>query len=1052
MRKGTACPALLALLAVLAAWFGPNAALAQAAPPAPGDLVAVSDCENLRDWRIDNLKASVRFDGRRRGNKVLRLSYSGHTRGRLVARVPAGVLTAHHAFSFSMRGSRANASATMWVDLVCENGAFYRKELSLGDFEWSQVVFVPEDYRGWDRARGKKGQEVDWTKIRSVRLRIMCDSPTERGNILLDAVAFRKIVPPPAPTEAVPSERISINDCDSADSWKAAGRLTVAAQERGKQQGAACLALSHAGSGGGSATTAVPKTALSASHVLSFRLRGTSPAAKVTLSIELEFADSAPFRKRLDITNPRWSEVLLIPKDFQPTVSAFAGRSATFGWPAVRSMTFRVQSDGEERATILLDDVCFRKLHVVGPRDLARDRKNYWWWDGQWDPYLARHASEADWAHRQSQPQHKAPLKFDRFILSPYMSYTAYLHNDKAYERGILTVTDWRLKPIKIVNLGPSSKGVVAIKLSAPARCGTYLFNLERYAKGSDRPERYQTGVMVLAKRLTEPRGIWGFHAYMMHSGQHNRFDVILDMFQAAGMMCVRESIPMPRDRPQSDPEGNIENRRRYYKAAAKRGITMLAIFNVPGHPQVYRRITSNRFVPPRHMKAFIKDIETVTRTFKGQVEWYELGNEMNERKLEPYAELLKKTYAAAKRGDPNCKVIMCGCHTNDQWQKRLYQMEKAEKDPRYKTYQDAVATHPYPALQGVEPTLRHWLYNQIGVETLRAKGNMMTEAGWPPLPRKIQSLLRSGLMPRDYNGELDTQCWLGMYCSVMLGEHLKMGSTLHGVYFFRALTTLKHQYIWDKNGKYISGELAMPSEGFFVSAPSGWAVTVARPFVYTHNTVARLLTHEVKHVSVPVRWNRRKGSVESYAFRRPGETVVATWIGPPLKSGIRRWQQQHRAPRMDITVKAPAGAAMALAVDLEGHERVVPIRDGLVKLQLTRPPDIHDGAGQLLWSRGGQPTFLRFLDGRRVGAVFFQNIEQMPGGRVRIVKGTPETSTELAEGISADRDLPAVGPTVPAPGRPMVLYSRAGKTLYIVGRSQADVAAGEKALATIRK
>ncbi len=64
----------------------------------------------------------------------------------------------------------------------------------------------------------------------------------------------------------------------------------------------------------------------------------------------------------------------------------------------------------------------------------------------------------------------------------------------------------------------------------------------------------------------------------------------------------------------------------------------------------------------------------------------------------------------------------------------------------------------------------------------------------------------------------------------------------------------------------------------------------------------------------------------------------------------------------------------------------------------------------------------------------------------MRVVKGTPENNGELVEGISGDRNLPAIGETLPAPGEPMVLYSQAKKTLYIVGRTDADVTAAEEA------
>ena len=82
---------------------------------------------------------------------------------------------------------------------------------------------------------------------------------------------------------------------------------------------------------------------------------------------------------------------------------------------------------------------------------------------------------------------------------------------------------------------------------------------------------------------------------------------------------------------------------------------------------------------------------------------------------------------------------------------------------------------------------------------------------------------------------------------------------------------------------------------------------------------------------------------------------------------------------------------------------------------------------------------------------MFLQNIEHLPARPPRTVRGTPESNPELVEGISADRDLPALGPALPARGAPMVLYSRAGKTLYIVGRTDADIAAAERTFEALR-
>ena len=119
----------------------------------------------------------------------------------------------------------------------------------------------------------------------------------------------------------------------------------------------------------------------------------------------------------MDITRAEWSDVFLVPADFQTN-----GADPKLDWTSIRSTTFKVDAAGAGNGDILLDDVAFRKLHVTGPRDPDED-EFYWWWDGGWDSFLARHVSSADWAHRVDEPQHDAPMKFDRFILSPYRAY-----------------------------------------------------------------------------------------------------------------------------------------------------------------------------------------------------------------------------------------------------------------------------------------------------------------------------------------------------------------------------------------------------------------------------------------------------------------------------------------------------------------------------------------------------------------------------------------------------------------------------------------------------
>jgi len=1021
-------------------WILAGICSVSAAEKSANDVVIVSHCDDLRSWSFSGsgrLKAAVMPDDTQKGNSVLSLSYTTKGSGVATTQVPAtAALTRSHVFTFRLRGASPTSKTELWLHLICKNGALFRKQVGIANFEWAEVSFVPKDFVGWDRGPNTSGEPPDWTEIRSVRFYLL--EPKDLGTILLDTVAFHKLVALEQPVDVKTAERVVVNNCDQTSSWKVMGQLNVSTSAEDKQEGSKCLSLSYAGKTTGSVTTAMPESKLTSAHMLSFKLRGPSAATKARVEIQLTDEKGHVYRKALAVTNPDWSDVTLVGADFRG--------SEKLDWNRIKSMTFKVETeDPEEHASILLDAIGFHKLHLTGPRSKNED-KHYWWWDGDgFDPFLGRHASAADWPHREGDPpEHTAPLTFDRFILSPYMRYTVSLHNDKQYERSMLAITDWHLNPIQVINVSQPKKGMTKINLTAPAKTGTYLFNLVRYAPGSTTPERYQTGIMVQAKRLTEPRGIWGLEVAAARSNPVH--DTVMDMFQAMGAMCVRFSDAMVNRRSDKYMREDYPRNIDFYRKAKARNIVLLNILNPVQYPEVYRPLTSNQFASAEHIARFVEDVEATTRAFKGLVSWHELGNEMNERALPPYAEVLKKAYPAAKKGDPGCKLIMAGCHVLDGWQKRLWEMEKVEKDQRFKVYQDAVTTHLYPDLRGVEPILRGWL-KKIGAETLRAKGNVMTESGWPAMTRKLQDLLRNGFVARDYSGELDTQCWLAMYTSVMLGEHLKMGAALHGVYFFRAVTALKYKYIYNADGTYIAGELAMPSEGYFVNrglvnVNGDWRISVARPFAYTHATIARLLTHEVREAKVDIAWDKKKGNVESYAFHRPGETILAIWIGTSSA-----WQNRPRAKELAVSVTVPDKTGLVLAVDLMGNERVLKPDGNQLKLLLTRPPDVRDGSGQrILYLRSGQPIYLRFLQGEQRDNVFLQNIQQLPK-TYRLLKGTPDANPELARHISEDRDLPVINDVVPEAGSPLVLYSKPSKILYVVGRTDSDVTQAERAL-----
>ena len=155
--------------ATLAAWIAAAACSARAARPPAGDVVVVSECEDAGSWDASgNVKISTQLDNRREGNRVLSLTYSGKGGGWATAPAVKSALTETHAFSFNIRGASPVTKARFWVYLTSDNGASFRKEMGIANFEWSTVFLLPQDFIGWQRARNAKGQGPNWSAIRTV--------------------------------------------------------------------------------------------------------------------------------------------------------------------------------------------------------------------------------------------------------------------------------------------------------------------------------------------------------------------------------------------------------------------------------------------------------------------------------------------------------------------------------------------------------------------------------------------------------------------------------------------------------------------------------------------------------------------------------------------------------------------------------------------------------------------------------------------------------------------------------------------------------------------
>ena len=132
---------------------------------------------------------------------------------------------------------------------------------------------------------------------------------------------------------------------------------------------------------------------------------------------------------------------------------------------------------------------------------------------------------------------------------------------------------------------------------------------------------------------------------------------------------------------------------------------------------------------------------------------------------------------------------------------------------------------------------------------------------------------------------------------------------------------------------------------------------------------------------------------------------------------------------------RAPAGAAIALAVDLNGNERELVPTGKFVAVKL----------------RNKSPQYLRFLDGERVDDVFVQGMSGYDAA-FKVAAGVPTANGAIIAGVAADRNLPTLSDVVPLPDRPMVLVSPAQQTVYVVGQSHADVVKATEVLKGRRK
>ncbi len=122
------------------------------------DAFVVNECDTLDNWSfLGNVNPDIEPNDTGSGS-VLAIAYQGKGSFRVTTKLPANPkLSPWHMFSFRIRGAQANATAQLWVQLICDNGAVFRKQYHVSNMEWAQIFLLPKDFRGWER-----GPNPDW--------------------------------------------------------------------------------------------------------------------------------------------------------------------------------------------------------------------------------------------------------------------------------------------------------------------------------------------------------------------------------------------------------------------------------------------------------------------------------------------------------------------------------------------------------------------------------------------------------------------------------------------------------------------------------------------------------------------------------------------------------------------------------------------------------------------------------------------------------------------------------------------------------------------------
>ena len=985
-----------------------------AAVTSTDETVVVDSCDTPAFWTSSgepygSVEIKAGPFGRKEGWGCIRLKFSNGPSYARLAPVESWADNDYLTFWLRVVGpGKASRNLILDADSEEEGGRVFKiyAKVSL-DFEgWRRVRLAREDFTFEIK---RHDSPVDWSMIRGWTFGL--DTGEGKPTIFIDNVRYGKSQ---EVVKAAIAEKILVSSCDTTDGWSAEG-IAIAADPKTAVEGTAALKIHYAGVTRG--RVAIKLTApIGSNHAFVMFLRGPGMDTKATFAVEAITPSGGRFLADVDVVNFEIEEHLLLPGRFRkkPGPDGVAPR-----WEDIMEIAFVVRCDtATNDGNIIIDNARFE--HIAPRKTRAVPDKKFWWWDGGFDPFCTMHAAYADWPHLESDKRpggdgKPAVVKFSENILAPLVPYRIHIHNDGGFRGFRIAITDWEMNALDEIVIENAAEGVTECDLIAPPRAGTVMFNVECIDKAGKVARTYQTGLAVLAKRLAEPEGVWGLHTYVGSKGDNwPHHDQVLRLFKATGVMVIRERIAFagyesPYDMParQKGAQGNV------LRIARELGLRTLVIACQDNAPHLWVKGIRRLGIAPGKEAQVVKTAAEMAEIWDGLVDWWECGNEGNHGDATGTLDVLDAMAKGFRQTDPDARVMMGGAHILNvprAWQLQAWDREKKTGHKN----QDALATHLYPPPSSIEDTLRAWVAS-LG-DALMEKGMLMTEGGHLTIPNRTETLLRQGRLPEGYSGERVSQYWYMRYAPVILGEHLRMGAKLHGVCFFRSTPSMGD---WIFNKDESNPSIRVSSHGHFVARWNSRQITMPRPMAYTHNTIARLLTHDVKATKVEVVYDKSTGRVENYAFRRPGETVVALWVGVSVGS---------RAEKMEAMIEMPEAAGLALLADMDGNERVVVPEDGLVTVTLEK----------------GQARYLRLLDGIMVDGVFVQNAAAAAAD-AKVIAGTPFSEPRIAAEISRDRDLPAISDVVPMPERPMVLHSKERGVSYVVGQTDADVARAMK-------